>query len=85
MEMEIFILPKIVFSLLQKKKNRKSPKTNPIATQACKDWTKGLDNSGPTIIFINPLSATSKDPDPKVIIPKTKIEDYINNKLFQVY
>ena len=48
------------------------PSTKPIATQACKDWTIGLDNSGPNIIFINPLSATSKDPEPNVIIPKTE-------------
>ena len=48
------------------------PSTKPIATQACKDCTIGLDNSGPNIIFISPLSATSKDPEPNVIIPKTE-------------
>ena len=47
--------------------------TNPMATQACNDWTKGLDSSGPSIVFMRPLSETSKDPVPRVKMPNTKI------------
>ena len=47
------------------------PRTNPMATHACKDWTRGLEVSGPSIVFINPLSATSNDPVPNVRIPNT--------------
>ena len=52
------------------------PRTNPMATHACKDWTRGLEVSGPNIVFINPLSATSNDPVPKVKSPNTSLEKF---------
>ena len=52
--------------------------TNPMATQACNDWTKGLDSSGPSIVFMRPLSETSKDPVPRVKMPNTKITNTFN-------
>ena len=42
-----------------------------MATQACSELTKGLEASGPNIIFMRLLSAMSKDPDPKVMSTNT--------------
>ena len=47
------------------------PKKNPKEAQANKDCTNGLEITGPNIIFINPLSAKSKDPVANVRTPKT--------------
>ena len=45
------------------------PTTNPTAANACSDWTKGLEISGPSIVFINPLSVRSNDPEANVKSP----------------
>ena len=59
-------------NIFRKTNSRTLPMTNPMATQACNDWTKGLDSSGPSIVFMRPLSETSKDPVPRVKMPNTE-------------